>query len=76
MTTMKRRYGRSDVKFAQLDRIQAAQYGVNLTSTGATNTIGQVTTNQFGSTRSSAVGGEFTISDALNIFAFRPDLKV
>lgn len=68
------------VKFAELDRSASNQFAVNLVSTGATNTIGQVTTGQFGSTAPSQVGGtstsQFTISQALNIFAFRPDLNL
>src|SRR5579864_2014939 len=71
------------VKFAELDRNASTQFGINLISTGATNTIGRVTTGQFpapavtslqagaGTTNSS-----FSISDALNIFAFRPDLNL
>jgi pilus assembly protein CpaC len=76
------------VKFAELDRSRAAQYGVNLVSTGATNTIGATGTGQFSAARPSGsltglIGGknqgttsQFSISDALNIFAFRPDLNL
>jgi pilus assembly protein CpaC len=71
------------VKFAELDRSASTQFGVNLLSTGATNTIGRVTTGQFGPPGVTDVGGAagtatttFSISDALNIFAFRPDLKL
>ena len=35
------------VKFAELDRTASTQFGVNLISTGATNTVGGVTTGQF-----------------------------
>jgi len=71
------------VKFAELDRSAATQFGINLISTGATNTIGRVTTGQFPapsptvlqSGGNSSVTSTFTISDALNIFAFRPDLN-
>jgi pilus assembly protein CpaC len=71
------------VKFAELDRNADTQLGVNIVSTGATNTIGRITTGQFpapmvesvsGST--GATAGKFSISDALNIFAFRPDLNL
>ncbi len=44
-----------------------------------TNTVGQVSTGQFGSTRPDQVDGgaaSFTITDALNIFAFRPSLNL
>ena len=37
------------VKFAELDRSKAQQFGVNLFSTGALNTIGTVSTGQFNS---------------------------
>jgi pilus assembly protein CpaC len=66
------------VKFAELDRNTAAQYGVNIASLGATNTIGRIGTGQFESVSPAQIGGaanRFTISDALNIFAFRPDLN-
>lgn len=72
------------VKFAELDRTASTQFGINLVSTGATNTIGRVTTGQFGSATPNTVGGgtgaagnsTFSITDALNIFAFRPDLNL
>src|SRR5580693_9674165 len=35
------------VKFAELDRTASDQFGINLISTGATNTVGGVTTGQF-----------------------------
>ena len=71
------------VKFAELDRTLASQYGVNLVSTGAGNTPGRITTGQYsaptpttltGSIPGSAQGTQstFSISDALNIFAFLP----
>jgi pilus assembly protein CpaC len=73
------------VKFAELDRAASTQFGINLISTGATNTIGRVTTGQFpapspttiqGGTGGAATASTFSISDALNIFAFRPDLNL
>jgi pilus assembly protein CpaC len=71
------------VKFAELDRTASMQFGVNLISTGATNTIGSVTTGQFPAPSLSSVSGgqtssasTFAISEALNIFAFRPDLNL
>lgn len=68
------------VKFAELDRSSAEQFGVNLISTGATNTIGTTSTGQFSPPVPSSVGGgqatTFTISNALNIFAFRPGLNL
>jgi pilus assembly protein CpaC len=74
------------VKFAELDRSKAEQYGVNLVSTGALNTLGTVSTGQFSSGTVTptpvltALGreqaGAITVSDALNFFAFRPDLNI
>ena len=68
------------VKFAELDRSKAENYGVNILSTGALNTIGAISTGQFNSgTVIPGAGGSpstITVSDALNIFAFRPDLNI
>ena len=75
------------VKFAEMQRTALSQLGVNLFSTGALNTPGQVSTQQFSPPRSPNVTGrigaptvgytsEFSLSDALNIFAFRPDLNL
>ena len=68
------------IKFAELDRSASNQFAVNLLSTGATNTIGSVSTGQASSTTPSSIGGgqatTFSISNALNIFAFRPDLNL
>lgn len=75
------------VRFAELQRAAIQQYGVNLFSTGALNTPGTVSTQQFAGPRPANVAGAigapttgtsstFTLSDALNIFAFRPDLNL
>lgn len=72
------------VKFAQLDRLASQAYGVNFISTGAANTIGGVTTGGPSATitsLNSPVPGSpssvtASISNALNIFAFRPDLNL
>lgn len=77
------------VKFAELDRQRAQEFGVNIFSTGAAGTIGQVGTGQFNSgsfnTQGGAGGGaggggasalQLNITDALNIFALRPDLNL
>ncbi|HYP07907.1 MAG TPA: pilus assembly protein N-terminal domain-containing protein [Bryobacteraceae bacterium] len=67
------------VRFAELNRNASTSFGVNLFSTGATGTIGRVTTGQFGAVSPSTVGqgaNTFSISDALNVFAFRPDLNL
>ncbi len=75
------------VRFAELNRKATRQLGVNIMSTGGTNTFGTTGTGQFPIPSSSSVRGtigstlqgssaNFTISDALNIFAFRPDLNL
>jgi pilus assembly protein CpaC len=77
-----------EVKFAEVDRSALIELGANLFSTGATNTIGTTTTGQFSgpkfgnlSDTSPAPSGtpitsNVSISDALNIFLFRPDTHV
>lgn len=67
------------VKFAELDRDVTSQFGTSIVSTGATNTVGRVTTGQFAGAAPEQVSGEaaqFRITDALNVFAFRPDLNL
>jgi len=79
------------VKFAEVDRAALTQMGVNFISNGGGNTIGTVTTGQFGSvgpvnlsqsTSTTASGGTATtntgtqtISTILNLFLFRPDIN-
>ena len=75
------------VRFADVDRTRSQQLGLNFFSTGATNTIGSVSTQQYTPPQlqpnsSSAGGGiknaqtNLTLTDALNIFFFRPDLNL
>ena len=72
------------VRFAEADRSKLNQFGINLFSTGATNTIGTVSTQQFGPLTLSAeqwtrAGLELNcsnLSDLLNIFLFRPDINL
>jgi pilus assembly protein CpaC len=76
------------VKFASVDRSLSTDLGMNLFSTGATNTIGRMTTQQFSppslSSGASSSGGTgvgsngvtATFSDFLNLFFFRPDLNL
>ncbi len=69
------------VKFASVDRNLSTQIGSNLFSTGAANTVGSVSTGQFNppSIGSVQTGGGITsatLSDALNVFLFRPDLNL
>lgn len=72
------------VKFAEVDRTALTQMGVNFLSTGGGNTIGTVTTGQFGGfgTQTLTQGrgatgtttGE-TLNNVLNLFLFRPDIN-
>ena len=80
------------VKFAEVDRSALTQLGVNFISTGAANTIGTITTGQFGgfgpqtltggSTTTSTSSGTVTTSPSttvnqlLNLFVFRPDINL
>jgi len=78
------------VRFASVDRSTSNQLGINLFSTGAANTIGATSTQQFSPPvlnggGSSAGGGNgiagsngvtATLSNALNILLFRPDLNL
>jgi pilus assembly protein CpaC len=65
------------VRFASLDRTLTKQLGINLFSTGATNSIGSISTQQFSppsltATSPTTVG----LSSLLNLFIFRPDLDL
>jgi len=67
------------VRFASVDRSNLSELGLNLVSLGGANTVGRTTTGQFSpptvetdsSGRTTA-----TLSDALNVFLFRPDLNL
>jgi pilus assembly protein CpaC len=63
------------VRFASVDRHATQQLGINIVSTGATNTIGSVSTGGFPGPRVDALGN-VTLSDALNVFLFRRDLNL
>src|SRR5713101_1419998 len=78
-----------EVKFAEVDRTKLQQFGFNLFSLGAGNTIGSVGTQQFASPTVGGAGikgvigapvngttSTFQFSDLLNIFLFRPDLNL
>jgi len=74
------------VRFASLDRNKDTQLGLNIFSTGAANSVGSVTTQQFsppqvtpgttalGSTAATAATS--SITNLLNLFIFRPDLNL
>jgi pilus assembly protein CpaC len=80
-----------EVKFAEVDRTKVDQLGFNFVSTGALNTPGAISTQQFGAPTGSAgrteisgtIGGQlrgtestFSFTDILNVFLFRPDLNL
>lgn len=68
------------VKFAELNRNVQSSFGLNLLSTGAGGTVGSISTGQFSPPQPPAVGAgraaAFALTDALNVFAFRPDLNL
>jgi len=65
------------VRFADVDRSAVKQLGANLVSLGAANTTGVITTGQFTPpTVGNSGSNSFTLTDALNIFLFRPDLNL
>jgi len=68
------------VRFMSVDRSLIKQLGLNFFSTGATNSIGTISTGQYQppSVTTSAGGSRAaaTIGNALNLFIFRPDLNL
>ncbi len=68
------------VRFADVDRSRSSNLGFNLFSTGATGTLGGVTTQQFSpATLALPTPGQpptATIANALNVFLYRPDLNL
>jgi len=66
------------VRFADVDRSVSSNLGLNLFSTGAARTIGGVTTQQFSPpvVTSNGNGATATLSNALNLFLYRPDLNL
>jgi pilus assembly protein CpaC len=72
------------VRFAQVDRSKLTAFGINLFSTGAANTLGTISTQQFAPSQlvsaesgGKGVGGStIGLSDLLNVFLFRPDIDL
>jgi pilus assembly protein CpaC len=67
------------VRFANVERAALQQLGANLMSTGATNTIGTISTGQFGQQPTFDFTQDpfkVTFNDLLNIFFFRRDLNL
>jgi len=73
-----------EVRFAEVNRSAISQLGLNIFSTGATNTIGSISTQQFSPPQFNELiveagrptRSEFRFTDVLNIFAFRPDINL
>ena len=75
-----------EVKFAEVDRSAITQLGINMFSTGSGNTIGNITTGQFGGVtglgtiNDSGQGGTPTananINNLLNLFFFNPQVHL
>ena len=77
------------VRFADVDRSATSQLGFNLMSTGAANTPGAISTGQFSPpvlapasaggvlpVANPAKAANFAVSNALNVFLYRPDLNL
>lgn len=78
------------VRFAEVDRAKLDTFGFNILSTGAANTVGSLTTQQFGAPTlgqsgllSGTIGAgatgttsSFSLSNLLNVFVYRPDLNL
>ena len=70
-----------EVKFAEVDRTALTQLGINMFNTGAGNTVGTVQTGQFGGVKPGPISdpattNQTTISDALNLFFFNPQVHL
>jgi len=80
-----------EVKIAEVDRTLLEQFGFNLFSTGAGNTVGVISTQQFGPISGQSGSGSgttingrpfeggaaiLTLSNLLNIFLYRPDINL
>jgi pilus assembly protein CpaC len=68
------------VRFASVDRSATKQLGINLFSTGAANSIGSVTTQQFSppsvTLPSAGTPATAALTNMLNLFIFRQDLNL
>jgi pilus assembly protein CpaC len=64
------------VRFADVDRGANADFGANIFSLGALNTIGSTSTQTFGGATFQSNTNRFLITDVLNIFLLRPDIDL
>lgn len=75
-----------EVKFAEVDRSAFTQLGINMFSTGSGNTIGTITTGQFGSVingpltstvpATGTLNTNTTVNNFLNLFFFNPQVNL
>ena len=75
-----------EVKFAEVDRSAMSQLGINMFSTGSGNTIGSITTGQFGGVgglgaindtgSGSVYPSTSTVTNLLNMFFFNPQVHL
>jgi pilus assembly protein CpaC len=75
-----------EVKFAEVDRTALANLGINIFSTGSGNTIGNISTGQFGgisglgTINDTGLGGTptatGTVNNLLNMFFFNPQVHL
>jgi len=75
-----------EVKFAEVDRTALSNLGINMFTTGAGNTIGNITTGQFGGISGLGTindtnnGSPYpvtpTVSNLLNLFFFNPQVHI
>src|SRR5262249_1808248 len=66
------------VRFADVDRAWSRELGANIFSTGALNTPGSLSVGTFRPPRVTVEQSQVqtTLTDALNVFLFRPDLNL
>ena len=68
------------VRFAEVDRTALNQFGINILSLPGAKTIGSISTGQYGpptlSNNNNPGSTQFSLSDLLNIFIFRPDINL
>jgi pilus assembly protein CpaC len=68
-----------EVKFAEVDRSNSTQLGINILSLPGSKNVGTISTQQFGppALTGGQVGGTSALSvgDLLNVFIFRPDIN-
>jgi pilus assembly protein CpaC len=68
------------VRFAEVDRTALNQFGINILSLPGAKNVGSISTGQYGpptlSNNNNPGATQFSLSDLLNIFIFRPDINL